>query len=330
MQIDEARGLRNQLVSQLFSPAANAWSHMASSDHWGRTTQSVGIGMSPTESRGYRLELRLQTRELRDLPAVADLLTAARGEVHVEVTGRISALGTQPNPYQSRHRPLQVGCSVGHGLVGAGTLGCFVQFPGHPDTVGVLSNNHVLAATNVGSIGDPIYQPGKLDFGEPEDRIGQLSHIVPLEEGKENYLDVAAAVLDPEIRAVGNILPEGNLEKVDDPSFEDVHLAKVGRTTGHTKGRLSATEIDLMQVEYCLGRTEFRYFNFSNVIEITGTNGFGFSAPGDSGSMVYSPRTRVGYAMIFAGNKEGKLSYAVPLPAALHAVKAEPLNGTED
>ncbi|MFE9115740.1 hypothetical protein ACFYN9_39930 [Streptomyces collinus] len=287
--------------------------------------------MSRKETRGYQLELRLEVGELREHPAVVDVLTAARGEVNVEVTGRISALGTQQNPYQCRHRPLQVGHSVGHGLVGAGTLGCFVRFPGQPGTVGVLSNNHVLAATNRGAIGDPVFQPGRLDSGgRPRDRIGALSHFVPLEEGKENQLDVAAATLDPEIKTIGNRLPEGDLEKVLDPSFDDDLLAKVGRSTGHTKGRLSVTELDLMQVEYRIGNAEFRYFNFSNVIEIAGTNGFSFSAPGDSGSMVYSPRTRVGYAMIFAGNDMANRSYAMPLPAALHAVKAEPLNGTED
>ncbi len=117
---------------------------------------------------------------------------------------------------------------------------------------------------------------------------------------------------------------------MSDPSFDDVILAKVGRSTGHTKGHLSATEFDLMRVEYRIGDAEYRYFRFSNIIEIEGTNGFSFSAAGDSGSIIYSPRTRVGYAMIFAGNEEANRSYAMPLSAALRAVKAEPLTGTED
>ncbi|QFR02070.1 hypothetical protein F9278_44560 [Streptomyces phaeolivaceus] len=330
VKIDEARELRNQLVSRLLPPATHAWTRPAAHEPGGRITRSIGVGMSHRESGGYRLELRLEERDLREHPAVAALLSSARGEVNVEVTGRISALGARHNPYRSRHRPLRVGHSVGHGLVGAGTLGCFVRFLGQPGTVGVLSNNHVLAATNRGTIGDPIFQPGMLDSGCPNDRIGTLSHLVPLEERKENQLDVAAATLDPGIETMGNFLPEGVLEKVDEPSFDDDLLAKVGRSTGHTKGHLSATEVDLMQVEYRIGEAEFRYFNFSNVIEITGTHGFSFSAAGDSGSMVYSPRTRVGYAMIFAGNEVANRSYAMPLPAALHAVKAEPLNGTED
>lgn len=245
------------------------------------------------------------------------------------MSGRITALGGDVNPYQSRSRPLHVGCSVGHALVGAGTLGCFVQFPKQRGTVGVLSNNHVLAATNLGAIGDPIYQPGKLDSGKNEDRIGSLSQLVLLDEKNLNQLDVAAAVLDPEIEVKGNDLPEGRLKGVENPSSEDSILAKVGRTTGHTQGVLSAMEIDGLQVEYSIGSKEFRCFRFSNVIEITGTNGFSFSAAGDSGSMVYSPRTRVGYAMIFAGSEMGH-SYATPLPAALDALEAEPLDGTVD
>ncbi|MFD5633610.1 hypothetical protein ACFWJM_05620 [Streptomyces sp. NPDC127077] len=282
--------------------------------------------MSRTDRRGYQLELRLQTRSLREHPVVTDLLTAAHGEVNVEVSGRITALSTAANPHQSRRRPLRVGCSVGHGLVGAGTLGCFLQFPKQKGAIGVLSNNHVLAATNLGSIGDPIYQPGLLDSGRDEDRIGTLSHMVPLKEHNLNQLDVAAAVLDPEIEVLGNRLPDGDIKKVRNPSFEDKFLAKIGRTTGRTQGELSVTELDGLQVDYPIGSNEFRSFRFSNVIEIIGTK-HSFSAVGDSGSMVYSPRTRIGYAMIFAGSETG-VSYAIPLPAALDAMEAEPLDGT--
>jgi hypothetical protein len=61
-----------------------------------------------------------------------------------------------------RFRPLKGGCSIGHPLITAGTLGCAIKLGGVKYG---LSNNHVLAAASSAqnpraSIGDPIYQPG--------------------------------------------------------------------------------------------------------------------------------------------------------------------------
>lgn len=60
-----------------------------------------------------------------------------------------------------------MGESVGHVRVTAGTIGCFgIDQDG---SVGILSNNHVLAATNAGRSADVILQPGRLDGGRAGD-----------------------------------------------------------------------------------------------------------------------------------------------------------------
>ena len=59
--------------------------------------------------------------------------------------------------YREDTRPLLIGASVGHVRVTAGTIGAFVR---RGERVFLLSNNHVLAASNEASIGDFIRQPG--------------------------------------------------------------------------------------------------------------------------------------------------------------------------
>jgi hypothetical protein len=63
-----------------------------------------------------------------------------------------------------RKRPCPPGFSIGHTAVSAGTLGAYVK-RGTEDEWWVLSNNHVIAASNDGTVNDKIIQPGKADGG---------------------------------------------------------------------------------------------------------------------------------------------------------------------
>jgi len=77
-----------------------------------------------------------------------------------------------------RWRPAPGGVSIGHRDITAGTLGCLVRKNG---LIYILSNNHVLANSNLGAIGDPILQPGPYDGGKwPNDRIADLSEFVTI------------------------------------------------------------------------------------------------------------------------------------------------------
>lgn len=63
---------------------------------------------------------------------------------------------------QDRIRPIPGGYSIGHLLITAGTLGTWVQKGA--DRV-ALTNNHVGANSNKGTIGDSVLQPGPFDGG---------------------------------------------------------------------------------------------------------------------------------------------------------------------
>lgn len=77
-----------------------------------------------------------------------------------------------------RWRPAPGGVSIGHKDITAGTLGCLVK---KDNQIYILSNNHVLANSNIASIGDPILQPGPYDGGtRPDDHIADLSEYVPI------------------------------------------------------------------------------------------------------------------------------------------------------
>ena len=97
------------------------------------------------------------------------------GGVRTDVieTGRVYAL---QDPTQ-KMRPARPGVSIGHYQITAGTLGCLVQRDGQ---VYILSNNHVLANSNAGQLGDAIYQPGPYDGGGSADQIGTLEQFIPV------------------------------------------------------------------------------------------------------------------------------------------------------
>jgi hypothetical protein len=108
----------------------------------------------------------------------------------VIVTGNIVAFGkpkrkakasaaAEIDPTQ-RHRPAMPGISIGHKNITAGTFGCVVKKDGLSY---ILSNNHVLANSNDGEIGDEVYQPGVYDGGTSEDLIAHLAEFVPISFG---------------------------------------------------------------------------------------------------------------------------------------------------
>lgn len=108
----------------------------------------------------------------------------ARTDV-VEV-GRLEAL---VNP-RDRFRPnIPAGVSIGHYKVTAGTLGAIV-FDRETGEPLILSNNHVLANSNEGEIGDAILQPGPTDHGaRPDDVVAKLHRFEMLRFYNESGLE---------------------------------------------------------------------------------------------------------------------------------------------
>ena len=229
--------------------------------------------------------------------------------------------------YRSKQRPLLIGSSTGFvasGFIIAGTLGCFVR-SGSSTALYILSNNHVLADENRYPKGGSIVQPGTLDGGSPTaDRVAKLTKFVRLEPGQTNLVDCAIAKLNSAIQAdVHKLKGIGTLAgpRSGDLQVGDV-VHKVGRTTGVRHGRVTAFELDGVDVEYDIG-----VISFDNQVEIEGSGNRSFSDAGDSGSFIVDDQM-LAAALLFAGGDHGGsngkgLTYANPIDAVLKALKVK-------
>jgi hypothetical protein len=210
-----------------------------------------------------------------------------------------------------RIRPAESGYSVGHFGITAGTLGTCVYdiLPGGgvsppvhgtgiPARYYILSNNHVLANSNLGSLGDPILQPGPFDGGtDPADRIARLSRFVPIVFGPSgnNLVDAAIAEgafhdLDREIYWIGYV--DGWRRRTG--VGVGVNVMKTGRTTNFTTGRVTVVNATVTVGGYPGGSARF-------IDQIVTTN---ISAGGDSGSLVLTRQgvRRIAIGLLFAGS----------------------------
>ncbi len=114
---------------------------------------------------------KLPTIQLSESALVPKTLGGVKTDV-IE-TGKIFAF---QDPTK-KMRPARPGVSIGHYQITAGTFGCLVQRNGQ---IFILSNNHVLANSNAGQLGDAILQPGPYDGGTSADQIGTLEQFIPV------------------------------------------------------------------------------------------------------------------------------------------------------
>lgn len=175
-------------------------------------------------------------------------------------------------------RPVPIGVSIGHPDITAGTLGARVKRDG---SVFILSNNHVLANSNLGSNGDAALQPGPFDGGsEPADEVGTLADYVPIVFSTSASNVVDAAIAGTTTSQVGNATPSDGYGTPSSGTVEatlGLRVTKYGRTTGLTKGRVQGIDATV-NVGYPRGTARF-------VRQIV-IGGGGFSRGGDSGSLI--------------------------------------------
>jgi hypothetical protein len=292
--------------------------------------RTLALGIAPGRANDYRLAVRVQRRGLEVSAPFEAIRKRARGEVDVRYVGRIArqarrkAAEPEPPWQQGRTRPLLIGASIGHFRVTAGTLGGFVVLR-KGGQVRALSNNHVLADEDRGKKGDAILQPGAYDGGRaPQDRIGSLDRAVKLKPRSANRVDAALSTVDGAVAYDPRTLTGvGTLAGLSRAPIEDVPLVeKIGRTTGHTRGRVTAFELDNVVVAYDTGD-----FRFDDQIEVEGTDA-AFSQGGDSGSLVFSADDRAALGLLFAGSDQGGtsgtgLTYVNALGHVLDRLKAD-------
>ena len=200
---------------------------------------------------------------------------------------------------RTRIRPAQPGCSVGFAdpngqFVMAGTFGALVQ-DGN-GALHILSNNHVLADEGQLEPSSPIFQPGLLDGGDPNnDQIAQLTNFIALQADVSNQVDCAiASVPNPE-DVTNAILQIGPPQGAGDAQIDET-VQKFGRTTAFSKGQVTSIDTDV-SVQYETGT-----FTFGGQIIVVGLNGQAFSAAGDSGSLIVDSNSNLAVGLLFAGS----------------------------
>ncbi len=355
MRLESAQGLKLQLLRDLIEPFAALTSRLrntgaaavtaaAERTTGDRESTGFGVGARPFETlprlqrsvalgvarhRGeYRLAVRVQRPSLLQSPLMDRLTSQAKGEVDVRLIGRLDKRAkAKATPwYQGNVRPLLIGASIGHVDVTAGTLGAFVR---RGSGTYVLSNNHVLANEDLAKTGDWILQRAAFDGGkQPADRVARLRFSVKLKRTGRNFVDAALAAIEKGVEhdaVTLRALVSGKDRMLAGlgPDFVDegetVH--KIGRTTGATRGRVTAFDLDNVIVNYDAGN-----LRFDNQIEIEGTGSLPFSDGGDSGSMIVNADLKA-VALLFAGGEVGGsngmgLTYANPMHRVLADLKA--------
>lgn len=199
--------------------------------------------------------------------------------------------------FTERMRPVRPGFSIGHLDISAGTFGAIVRDSFSPGHYHILSNNHVLANSNAASIGDDIIQPGIADGGHKRrDVIATLSRYIPIKyNDQQQYNLVDAALAKPIsheliIGAIQNIgLPRGITE-----AELNMSIIKSGRTTGTTRGNVTAIDASI-EVDY--GHHGSGYFRHQFLAN-------GMSDGGDSGSLVLGENTEKAVGLLFAGSQQ--------------------------
>lgn len=321
MHLDSVRELKFELLAQrLVEPADYEVSArpLSSVDRIHRT---LALGVSNHQGRRYGLAVRVQHRGADLSPAIERIHSKAKGEIDVRYVGRV----VRQAPWgQSRRRPLQIGASVGHYLVTAGTIGGFVKTTREEKAL-LLSNNHVLANENAAKRGDRILQPGVADGGRrTRDVVGSLERFAKLKKTGRNLVDAAIAVLLDRIKFDPDALKgSGKLKGIVETALDFDRVEKLGRTTGHTKGRITAFELDNLVVAYEMGN-----LRFDDQIEIEGTGAAPFSGGGDSGSLIFTTGEHLGLGLLFAGSDQGGsngvgLTYANSLPTVMKSLNVQ-------
>lgn len=243
--------------------------------------------------------------------------------------------------WTGRYRPPVPGVSIGHKNVTAGTLGCLVEYKSEPL---ILSNNHVLACSNAGEVGDPILQPGAYDGGALCDRVAELVDFVPIKfAGGGNECKVATALaqlFNAMASACGRSHRFDVRDTLEQPNLVDAALAKptapvsseiidgvgtprgiataglgtnvqkCGRTTGHTYGHVEQIEATV-RVSYGAGRVA----TFEHQL-VLGP----MSAGGDSGSAVLDMDRNV-VGLLFAGSD--RVTIISPISYVLDALNVK-------
>ena len=219
--------------------------------------------------------------------------------------------------YSGRVRPIKPGYSISHPRSGTGTLGCFVRDRKTGEEL-LLSNNHVIANSNLASKGDPVLQPGTANHGQnPSDQVAKLVRFGKVNPGPNR---VDAAVAKPLVRHDARIPGIGLPNGVSMSSPFGQRVLKAGSATEITEGHVIAFDGSIGPMNFGgIGGVMF-------VGQVVTT---GMSQAGDSGSLLLTKYERLAVGLLFAGLGDPKggpdevATYHNPIGNVLDKLKVE-------
>ncbi len=221
-----------------------------------------------------------------------------------------------------RQRPLHLGLSVGHPKGTVGSIGPFVRL--RDSREGFVSAGFVLAPDGA-RFGDYIHQPATLDTDilTGATRVGTLDTFIRPHPSHHNEVDAAVVVLS-EAETQGNVVPQSmphagrTITGVADNLESGDVVAFVGRTSGYSEGQI--TVIDVQNLAINSGKESLI---FDHCIEVAAT-GRRFSAPGDSGSLVWRLSDMTAVGLLFAAGElqddGAQVTYLLPIDRVLSAL----------
>lgn len=296
-------------------------------------------GMSrklPGEIDGIPVEVTV-SGELKAGPGTSRVIMDENGKSYIpDASNNAFAAGQVGPPTRRFTRPVPIGISSFNqtDACASGTLGCRCR-----DQAGnqyVLSNNHVYAELNAGTIGDPLVQPSQGDNAcaivaadviatlRDFQRFSFFTGAASFPTAPVNIMDAAIGLspigqVDVATPLVGYGVPQRTPQE---SPFLGMAVQKCGRTTGFTKGKIRTLNAEAV-VNYSGGQLA----RFRNCINIgTATRLPAFGGPGDSGSLVVTDPDRRPVGLLFAGG--GINTFLCPISPILHRFKVGVDDGT--
>jgi hypothetical protein len=210
------------------------------------------------------------------------------------------------NLYQSRNTHLGVSGSNVNDITNAfccgGTLGSLVT---NGTSKYILSNNHILARQDQAAPGEDISQPGLIDNGcRPATIVADFTTAPKL----GTNVDAAIALLrDSLMDTTGFIQGIGTISSVVKAPAVGLAVEKSGRTTGTTTGRIGSINTSVnVQYQIRCGQGKKYVISYTHQIVV---NGSGFSAGGDSGSLIVTNNScHQPVGLLFAGSSSSTIA----------------------
>jgi hypothetical protein len=293
----------------------------------GVTGGSVTTGLISTAG-AYRAPYSINSSLISSSTGVATVTVTAISQASPTATAAVTiTLVSQGQDAESG--AVKLGTSGGNAqdingnVCCSGTLGSLVTRNGSQY---ILSNNHVLARSDSGIVGDAITQPGFVDTNcqtAGTRTVANLSEFFNLETGPLPKLDAALAqVVNGSVDTSGNILLLGATTTSGMPDPGAPHagtglaatigqsVAKSGRTTGLTCSTVLATSVaaNVNYYRHC-GDTAVAFTtSFTGLVAVAGAT---FSAEGDSGSLIVTQDTADPVALLFGGSDTDSVGHPV-------------------